>query len=477
MSTNLITIENAHVTLHGFGEHFCALKNINFCLSATDHVAILGPNGAGKSTFLRLLAGEVWSDTGGITWYYNGQAEHSPIMARRMTALVSSAEQEQYTRHGWQLSGQDILLTAFSQLPSSPTAGKQIELVRLMAEKLHCTKLLHMQAHVLSQGQLRLLLLGRALLRNPRVLLLDEYLDGLDAPSCENIINILSQLSSRINMVISTHRPQNLVPWINKQMFINEGELSSTPAPRCQSSKQKIITQSASQHASKHAIIDISKATVFINRVAVLHNINWELHAGEHWMIQGKNGAGKSTFLRLLAGDEYPAAGGSIKRHFARLYPQEKNTTKLEHIRKATRLVSDYEQACYGYDLTGLELVLSGLDNVIGTYRDFKPQEVEAAVQILHDLGLSKLEKRRIRSLSTGQLRRLFIARALMDAPEVLLLDEPFSGLDQDSRHQYMDSLEIIGENSCIIMVSHHLSDRLSIINREARLQGGQLSL
>ncbi len=490
MSAKLITIKNANVTLHGEGTHFHALKNIDFCLKTGEHIAILGPNGAGKSTFLRTLSGEQWidtgmgidQDTGSITWNYEGKAESSPIMARRVTALVSCAQQEQYTRNAWQLSGADILLTAFGSLPDAmtQTEGQQKELVQNMAEQLACTGLLNITAHALSQGQLRLLLLGRALLKKPRVLLLDEYLDGLDASSRTNIINILEQISAHTSLVISTHRTQSLIPCISKTLYIHEGKLSQNPVNIQQnthtSNTASIITTGTATTNTK-PVIAVRNATVFVERTPVLKNINWELHAGEHWMIQGKNGAGKSTFLRLLAGDEYPAVGGTIKRHFARLYPQEDNTTSLSHIRHAVRLVSDYEQACYGYDLTGLEFVLSGIDNVIGTYREFNQDEVQNAAMHLQSFGLNSLENRRIRSLSTGQLRRLFIARALMAKPEVLLLDEPFSGLDTSSRNKCMDSLDNLSASVCIVLVSHHKEDYLPVINREARFENGRIIL
>ncbi len=478
MSLRLISVKNASVTLHSHGQHFQVLKNINFTLKKGEHIAILGENGAGKSTFLRVLAGETWIDNnfGSIAWLYNGVAENSPIMARRMTALVSASKQEQYTRYNFILTGLDILLTSFSKSHQNLSEIEQHQKAYHMAKQLNCEALLRMQAHALSQGQLRLLLLGQAILQEPKVLLLDEYLDGLDSSTRQHLFEILKQISSNTSLVISTHRTQSLVPWVNKKLYLYNGQLHSAPTT-IKTVAQSTIVQNPKKilQNTTQPIIALKNATVFVQRVAVLHRISWELHKNENWCIEGSNGAGKSTFLRLLAGDEHPAVGGSIKRHFSKLYPHEQNTTKLEHIRHAMHLVSDHEQACYGYNLTALELILSGIDNVMGTYKDYDSVQIENALALLKNFGLSLLEKRRIRTLSTGQLRRLFIARAFISNPEVLLLDEPFSGLDKTSRHQCMNNIENLAGDVCVILVSHHLDDHVASINRNARLENGFL--
>ncbi len=478
-SNTLIAVSNASLTLHNDDGHFKALQNINFCLQKHEHVGILGPNGAGKSTFLRLLAGEAWADAdagqNSIIWHYKGINETSPIMARRMCALVSPAQQELYTKYQWQLNGEDILLTAFSGHDLQIPEPQQQNLVYTMAKQLKCLALLKMPVSSLSQGQLRILLLGRALLRKPQVLLLDEYLDGLDAQVRSQLIDILELIAKNTTLIISTHRSQGLLPCIKKKLFIAEGLLKAQATKSMEVKSTNYIVPK--QNLATKPIIEVYNATVFIERLPVLEHINWTLQAGEHWMIHGNNGSGKSTFLRLLAGDEYPAVEGNIKRYFKHLYPHEQNCTKLTHIKKAIRLVSDHEQTCYSYNLKGIELVLSGIDNVIGEYRAFMDQEVEEAHSLISHFGLENLETRRISTLSTGQLRRLFIARALMAKPEVLLLDEPFSALDTQSRLACMQSLDELSLGISIVLVSHYNDDQLSCINKHAHMQSGRLNV
>ncbi len=487
MKRALVDLCQASVSFQTEGKGYSTvLHTTDFTLYAGEHCVLYGANGAGKSTFLRLLRGDVWADTDrSVIWHSRNGKEYSPIVGRSMASLVSTAQQELYTRHAWQLTGEDILLTAFfdTALLYSVAEKQQRETVRAMAQRLACTALLSHTANTLSQGQLRLLLLGRALLQCPEILLLDEYLDGLDIATRQHILTILEDIAPHTTIIITTHRLNTVPSWIKRQLYMQEGRLvDSIPSAKnthllykttVEEKHDTVLTSviSTEQNIST-PLIALYNATVFIERVAVLHSITWSMHKGEHWRIHGANGAGKSTFLSLLAGDAYPADGGTITRCLPR---HGGKIHDLETIRRAIRLVSDKEQATYGYDLLAHEFVLSGCDNVVGQYREYTEAECTQAHNLLHTMHLSSLVDRRIRTLSTGQLRRLLLARALMNSPEIVLLDEPFSGLDISSQHQMFDILCGLSHKLHFVLVSHYAEDKLPIINREACLEKGYL--
>lgn len=206
----------------------------------------------------------------------------------------------------------------------------------------------------------------------------------------------------------------------------------------------------------------------------ILNDFNLTLYEGEHAVIRGGNGAGKSTLLRLLAGDEIVAYGGEIVRELPR---QGGVVDRLEVLRKGVRLVSDRQQATYTYDITGEELVFSGIDNSVGVYREPSEKELAQVTDILASLHLEFLAKRTIRSCSTGEFRRLLLARALAGEPDLLLLDEPFSGLDAPSRNEFFALLNQLARQGVqMILVTHHKADIFPAITHMLQLENGRIS-
>ena len=486
MAELIVSIDNVSLFLPGDSSQKHVLHNVGWQVRRGEHCALLGPNGSGKSTMLRLLRGELWPANGRILWYGPDGPEDSPLVGRTMTALVSPAQQENYQRQAWDLTGRDLLLTGFEDTPLVYTDSTAIrrQAVEAMAARLDAEGLLERTIPTFSQGQLRLLLLGRALLRAPTLLLLDECDEGLDERYRQIFFETLGEYANRCTVVMTAHRAANIPDWCSGRRYMRSGCLLATPpqdaAGEAAAPAQTHAAAGGPAPLSGQALLDLDNVTVFIDRQEVLHDISWSMHQGENWRITGANGSGKSTLLRLLAGDEFAAAGGSIERW---LPSQGGHVDMLEDVRKGVRLVSDLSQALYGYSLNALDMVCTGFDNSIGVYRRFSADErAEAkkriALMFPDDAGerLEQLERQSIRQLSTGQLRRLFLARALVGGPDILLLDEPCSGLDAASRAQYLHLLDqLAAQGIQMVFISHHDEDAPLCINREAHMEGGRL--
>ena len=480
---DLVHVDNVSLFLPGDPAHEWALRHINWHIARGGHCALMGGNGAGKSTLLRLLRGELWPAEGRVIWNGPDGPEDAPLAGRAMSALVSPGQQEQYQRQAWYITGRELLLTGFEDTPLlySHSETQREQLVADMARRLGALPLLDRLVPEVSQGQLRLLLLGRALVRRPALLLLDECTDGLDDDHRRRFLALLDDIREESTVIMSTHRPDQLPDWCRQIRWVDAGRLMPPDwHPEHKASAQAPAAPAPCAAATRQdnaatVLLDVRHATVFIDRTEVLHDISWQLRQGEHWRIIGANGSGKSTFLRMLAGDEFVADGGSISRF---LPGQGGSTVVLSEIRKAVRLVSDLSQALYGYNISALELVCSGWDNTVGNYRDYSEQELAGARAIMKRLDCLSLEQTSIRLLSTGQLRRLFLARALLGGPDILLLDEPCSGLDEDGRRQYLALLDRLAtEGIHFVFVSHLASDGPSCLNRTARMEDGRLTI
>ena len=193
------------------------------------------------------------------------------------------------------------------------------------------------------------------------------------------------------------------------------------------------------------------------------------LGAGERVAIVGSNGAGKSTFLRLLAGEEQPASGS-----VSRLGLGER--AGAFDLRGRIGLVSPELQARHRFDATGEAVVLSGFQGTIGLEGEPGAGERDRARAALARLGISHLAARHLLTLSYGELRRLLVARALAPEPEALLLDEPLAGLDASARAWVIRTVaDACDAGAALVTVTHHRDELPPGIARVLVLEGGRL--
>lgn len=473
----LVKIENLYFTFPGSASP--VLRNITWDIGEGSHCALIGANGSGKSTLLSLLAGNLWPTSGRLCWQGPQGCEDSPIYGRSISALVSPAIQENIQRMGLSTTFKDALLGAYDQSPFSfggmDADDEKLSESLAVAEALDCVNLLTMPLAALSQGQLRILLCARAILRKARLCLLDEALDGLDERRKSAFFGVLEKIAPRTTVILASHRKDAIPDFCLERRYMEGGRLLANPsrlAPKAFAPKQKAPCAAM----GGEPLLELENVNVFIDRKQVLHNINWQTRRGEHWRITGPNGSGKSTLLRLIAGDEFAASGGETRR-----WLPGGQTAVLGDLRQGIRLVSDLSQALYGYDVNGLELVLSGFEQSVGIYRDYTAREQEEARAAICRFFPGKegqiLAQTSIRRLSTGQLRRLYLARALMGQPSILLLDEPCTGLDAQSRAEWFSLLENLSSSMQLIMVSHYDEDVPGFINREAAMSDGRLAI
>lgn len=220
-------------------------------------------------------------------------------------------------------------------------------------------------------------------------------------------------------------------------------------------------------------ILHIHNATLYRGRTRVFHNLCLNIDSGRHTAIIGPNGAGKTTLLKLLAREIYPAPGPDTT---FRLFGREQ--WNVWELRSRLGMVSQDLQQNYLGNVSGREVVLSGFRSSIGTYahQHFSPEEEERADRTLAAVDGRELAEKAFSSMSTGQQRRLLLARALVHDPEALLLDEPTSGLDIKACFFYLDTLrKLMRQKKTIILVTHHIHEIPPEIERIVLLKNGRI--
>ncbi len=480
MKTPLLELDRVSVTMQGSQ----ALSDVSFSVHEGEHSALLGPNGAGKSTLLKVMRAECFpngSPPGRILWYPAGEPESAPLAGRELCALVSIARTELYLRHQWSISGEELILSGLHDTPLlyAQADEKERHAARELAHSLKIADLLDADISLLSQSQLSMLLFAGARMRKTRLLLLDEFVDGLDARYRAILLAALEETARDTTLIVATHRPENLPPCVRRVIRMEEGAITGTGTLEAASSESGNSRQRKNPPRRTdrgRPVFSLKNADVYIESTPVLRNLNWEIYPGEHWALVGGAASGKSTLLGLLAGDHYPAAGGSIERVLPGASEPLKNLTE---IRRHIRLVSGAMQATYAYNLSGEEFVCSGREGSIGLYHTPAGKERAEARACLERVDALHLADRPIRSLSTGQLRRLLLARALVGAPKILLLDDPFAGLDVNSRARVQNLLSNLleAQGVQIIMTTASLRDLLPQTAYTALLEGGRLKI
>lgn len=464
-----------------------ALRDVSLDLRAGERWALVGGNGAGKTQLLKMLATDVWpTPTGRESRIYRlGRRSVDLASVKSRVSYIGAELQDKYARYGWDLRVGDLLATGLhrTDLKLRPVSKVERRRIARMLELCGLAPLEKRRFLTLSYGQKRLALLARALVQAPDWLLLDEFYNGLDAYHRSRIDAILEHAhSSGQSWVASAHRVIDVPRGTDRLIEMRAGRVHSvgrltaralarlataaeerpTPARR-----RAVAARSAagSSRTSARVLISIKAADLYVDYRLVLRDVNWRLRQGEHWAIFGANGAGKSSFLKLLYGDLSPALGGAIHRTG---FPAG---TPIAEWKRQVGYISPELQTDYAVDVTLLELVASGRYASIGLSDAPTPADQRHARRWLSFFALASFAARRPREISYGQLRRALFARALAGNSRILLLDEPLTGLDPRQRAMMKRLLErLMKRGHSLVIAAHHAEDLPSGMTHELRL-------
>lgn len=221
-------------------------------------------------------------------------------------------------------------------------------------------------------------------------------------------------------------------------------------------------------------IIEMHRTSIVKGRTTILRDVNLRIERGERIAILGPNGSGKSSLVKTMMGENRNYA--SLEGSFVRIMGEEHFS--LFDVRRAFGLVSGDLQHDFRRDLTAAEVVLSGFFGSIGTNRsqDITAEMEQRGAGALELVGSSRLASRTMNTLSTGEARRVLMARALVNEPEALVLDEPMTSLDLAGKHivrEAMRSLAMSGRT--LVMVTHDPSDLIPEIERVVLMKEGRI--
>jgi len=202
----------------------------------------------------------------------------------------------------------------------------------------------------------------------------------------------------------------------------------------------------------------------------ILDHVTLTMNKGEHWVLLGRNGSGKTTILEMINGYVFPTSGKvSVLGH---QYGQV-------DVRDVRREIGYMSQSLFDKFVLRdpvWEIVASGKYAYLRVYQKLPQEVIDQAVETLDQLGIAHLKDQPIGTLSQGERKKVMLARSLMQEPKLLILDEPCSGLDLYERERFLEDIQNLKDRDLqIVYVTHHGEEIVPIFTHVALIEGGRL--
>ena len=499
------------------------LENISWKMQKKQAWLLIGPNGGGKADFVNALSGKyefspeqkIGSENFSI---YSNIFENSceVVSLERAAHLIEeerNLDESEYIEGGVDIGRTGRIFIAegitgpIKKGFPIPEIAKKIE--AFPAVKLcGVEKILERGIKYMSTGEIRRTLLARALISGKKLLILSDPFAGLDVESRKILLEFFNTITSKqlsenfddsgfpyiiLCMERYSEIPSaitNVLEFSNKKISFSgtkaeyEKKLESEKSQKIESSQKE--TESFKQELSsikqetfcisnqaenekvydaekiqKIPLVEMKNVNVGWDEKLVLKNFNWTLYPGEHWLIRGPNGSGKTTFLELITGDNRQVFSNDIK-----IFGSRRGTGEtIWDIKHKLGIVSYRLHVEYRMlkNVSLKEVIISGFHDSIGLYEKISDVELAAAKKWLKLGGFEGKENALFSSLSYGEQRAILILRAVVKSPEILILDEPCHGLDDSFREKILCLLELIAKSgtTTLLHVTHEFSEVL----------------
>ena len=453
-----------------------------FELCDNEHIAIVGPNGGGKSLLVDMI-------TCAHPLLINGpEYDFSPSDDKMVSNNIQhitfhdsyGTRNPYFMQQRWNQTEIDsetptvgaLLEEAFVQTGEDTPERRKLQ--QHLYQLFHIEHLLDKYVILMSSGETRKYQLVKTLLRNPRVLIMDNPFIGLDAETRDQLKELLTTISKeRALQIVLVLSKTNDIPQFITHVVEMDGmktspkktlaEYLSSRAPYptrvlSPEKEQQILSLPYSEREYKsHEVVKMNQVSIRYGERTILKDFDWTVNNGERWALSGPNGAGKSTLLSLICADNPQSYACDIELFGI---PRGSGET-IWDIKKHIGYVSPEMHRAYLRDLPVIRIVASGLKDSIGLYVKPREEEYDICRFWMDIFGLKGMEERTFMKLSSGEQRLVLLARAFVKDPELLILDEPLHGLDDNNRRLVKDVIDAFcrRRNKTMIMVTHYAEE------------------
>jgi molybdate transport system ATP-binding protein len=450
-------------------------KNIHWTLKTDEHWAIIGQTGAGKSSFIDMILGDFTVEKGDILYPFLNEieaqsedyvevADYIGVVKFHDSAINYS---QFYYQQRFQSSDTEGVLTVRDFLNEDFDSDvSDSDILNL----LNIKDLLHYEIVKLSNGQTRKMYIAKALLEQPTILVLDNPFLGLDEEARQVLKNVINALITEGAMQVILicnyiHEiPKNVTDILWVEDFKIKGIFNSRDMSHIQFSnfqldkKLPAFPQKVTTKPFEMAVQMMNVSVKYGEKYA-LQNINWTVKRGEKWALLGGNGSGKSTLLSLIYGDHPQAYANDIS-----LFDKKRGSGEsIWDIKKRMGYVSPELHLYFTESISNFELVTEGDKNS------------RLAKQLFQYYDFSHLIHCNFQEMSFGEQRLVLLIRALVQQPDLLILDEPFQGLDSYKIGLSKALLNEFCQDKTLIFVTHYKGEIPEIVTQILHLKEGTI--
>jgi molybdate transport system ATP-binding protein len=450
----------------------------DFILNRQEHVAIVGPNGGGKSLFVDLLTGRMPLREGTLSYNFpaaegrSATSGYGNILLMKFEDAVGTVENPYYYQQRFNSQDRDESPLVSTLLPPEALESPLID-------DFNIRPLLEKRMVLLSSGEMRRYQLFKHLLEMPALLIIDNPFIGLDAPMREQLHQFFRHVvkDGRVQLILQLSRQDEVPDYLTHVVEVADLTVGAkqTRAEYVEGLKQRDFSLRLSD-ADREALLalpqpivaDLSRDGRPTEEVVSIRNLslrldegrtlygglNWTVRRGEKWVLQGRNGSGKSTLLSLICADHPAAYACDIS-----LFGRRRGTGEsIWEIKKNIGFVSPEFHRAYHENFPAIEIVASGLHDSVGLYKRPRPEQMGICEFWMRLFGIEHLCDRLFLTLSSGEQRLCLLARAFVKDPALLILDEPYHGLDPMRRHLVTDIIETFCRrpDKTLILVTHY---------------------
>ena len=452
---------------------------VNFSLEEGEHIAIVGRNGAGKTMFVDMITGKhpVFPDS--VRYAFDEPYNNLKYISFRDT-YGGDNDRTYFLQQRWnQMEIDENTPTVGSKLEEAfEQAGEDTPERRAFQkhiyEILNLKQLLDKYIILLSSGELRKYKLALSLFTNPKVLIMENPFIGLDKETREQLGKLLGLLVKEqdLQLILVLAKTDEIPDFITHIVKVIDRKVEAkTEYIKSQqvntNSPSAILHALGYEHVSDTSlpsssssifplqeIIKFDKVTIRYGTRTILKDLDWTVKKGEHWALSGHNGSGKSTLLSLVCADNPQSYACNIS-----LFGQKRGSGEsIWDIKRHIGYVSPEMHRSYKQNIPAIQIVASGLKDTVGLYTRPNESEKQQCRYWLNVFSIGHLENRNFHEMSSGEQRLVLLARAFVKEPDLLILDEPLHGLDDENRVMVKEIVDKYCEDSSrtLIYVTHY---------------------